>query len=76
MRNYRIIVVNHNFSACNDHEMPTLDAAEKQGLKSALAIGADEVANGTPFFGAEVRIEDDGNLVRRFVVSVGASPLQ
>ena len=73
---YRISVVNRTFSACDDHEMPSADAAGRQGIKAALAIGAEEVGNGEPFFGAEIRVEDGGETVRRFVVSVGASELQ
>ena len=76
MPTYRISVINHIFSSCNHHDAPTLDAANKQGLQSALAIGTEEIVNGTPFFGAEVRIEDGDKLVHRFVVSIGTSPLQ
>lgn len=76
MPTYRISVINHTFTSCNSHEAPTLDSAGKHGLKSALEIGTEEVVNGNPFFGAEIRIEEDEKVVRRLVVSIGASPLQ
>ena len=76
MPTYRVSVINHTFTASNDHELPSLEDARTQGIRAALAIGLDEVANGTSFFGAEVRIEDEGHTLARFVVSVGASQLQ
>lgn len=76
MPTYRISVINHTFKAHNSHDAPTLDAAGKHGIKSALQIGAEEVSKGMPFFGAEVRIEEGDGTVSRFIVSVGASPLQ
>ena len=48
----------------------------KQGIKAALAMGTDEVNAGKPFFGAEITIEDGAEMLSRFVVSVGASPLK
>ena len=76
MPNYRVSVINQTFRACNEHDLQTLDDAREQGIKSALEIGADEVAKGKPFFGAEVRVENGGELLGRYVVSVGFSPLQ
>lgn len=76
MPTYRVIVVNGNFTASNDHKLPSLEDARKLGIRAALAIGADEVTNGTSFFGAEVRVEVGDETLRRFVVSVGASELQ
>ena len=76
MRTFRITVINEHFRTCNDHELASVEAARKQGIKAALAIGADEVNSGKPFFGAEVRIEDGDEKFGRFVVSVGVSPLQ
>ena len=73
---YRITVVNQTFSASNHHECPSTDAARKHGVRAALAIGSDEVTNGKPFFGAEVRVEQGDETLGRFVVSIGASPLQ
>jgi hypothetical protein len=76
MPTYRISVVNAEFSASEEHQLESLDAARKEGIKAALAIGVDEVRAGKPFFGAEVRVQQDGDTVSRAVVSVGASPLQ
>jgi hypothetical protein len=73
---FRITVINQTFQACTDHELDSVEAARKQGIRGALAIGADEVANGKPFFGAEVKLEDGEEVVGRFLVSIGSSPLQ
>ena len=62
--------------SANHHEAATMSEAKQQGIKGALEIGVEEVHKGKPFFGAEVRLEDGDELVGRFVVSVGASPLQ
>ena len=76
MPTYRVTVVNQTFTACNDHELPSMEEARRQGISAALAIGADEVSGGQPYFGAEVRIQDGNDTLCRFVVSVGASQLQ
>lgn len=76
MPTFRIIVVNQTFTAADDHELPSVQAARNYGIKAALGIGADEVSGGKPFFGAEVKIEQGDNLLGRFVVSIGASQLQ
>ena len=76
MPTYRITVVNQTFRASNQHECPSTDAARKHGIRAALAIGSDEVMNGKPFFGAEVQVEQDDEMLGRFIVSIGSSPLQ
>ena len=73
---FQISVINHTFSACDSHELPSAEEAGKQGIRSALAIGVEEVTGGESFFGAEIRIEEGDKTVRRFMVSVGATPLQ
>jgi hypothetical protein len=72
---YRISVVNEEFRATAEHELSCAANAREEGVRAALAMGADEVCNGKAFFGAAVIIEEDGHSDRRFVVSVGASPL-
>ncbi|HEU4809230.1 MAG TPA: hypothetical protein VFS69_01095 [Sphingomicrobium sp.] len=76
MPTYRVSVINQTFRACNEHDVQSLDDAREQGIKSALEIGAGEVARGKSFFGAEVRVEKGGELLGRYVVSAGFSPLQ
>jgi hypothetical protein len=73
---YRITVVNQTFRASNEHECPSTDAAREHGIRAALAIGSDEVTKGKPFFGAEVRVENGDEILGRFLVSIGSSPLQ
>lgn len=75
MQTYRISVINQTFRASNQHDLPSFEAARIHGIKSALEIGAEEVINGSPFFGAEILVEDGNELLGRFVVSIGASQL-
>jgi len=75
MPKYRISIVNKNFRASDEHELPSHEAAVKEALKGALQIGADEVCGGEQFFGAEVGIECDGEVFERLVIAIGASPL-
>ena len=75
MPTFRVTVIDANFSACEDYDLPSIEEARRQGIKAALAMGADEVHAGKPFFGAEVRVEDAGQTVSRSVVSIGASQL-
>jgi hypothetical protein len=73
---FRISVLNETFSACDEHELTTATAARNEAIKGALAIGSEEVAKGKKFFGAEVKIQQGDELIGRFVVSVGASPIE
>ena len=68
--------MNSEFHASEEHELDSLEDAQKEGIRAALAMGAEEVNQGKTFFGAEVRILEDGDTVSRAMVSVGASPLQ
>ena len=76
MPKFRIRVVNTDFDNSNEIDRPSADEARAYALKSALQIGVDEVCNGTPFFGAEVCIENDSKVLERLVVAVGVSPLR
>lgn len=76
MPTFRISVVNQTFRASNDHELASFEHARKHGIGAALAIGAEEVTGGEPYFAAEVLVENGQKLLGRFVVSVGSSPLQ
>lgn len=75
MPTFKISVVNETFTASDDHEVSSADHARVQALQAALQIGADEVVGGKQFFAAEVKVETAGEVVGRFVVSIGASPL-
>lgn len=76
MATFSITIVNRHFTASNNYELDSVGDARKEAIKGALQIGVDEVSNGKPFFGAEVKIEQHEEVVSRFVVSIGASPLQ
>lgn len=75
MPTYLMTVVNEDFRAENEQDLPDAAEAAKQAIKGALAMGAEQVLAGKLFFGAEV-IVSDGNNHQRFVVAVGASPIQ
>jgi hypothetical protein len=73
---FHIHVVNSEFESSSDIDAADGAEARKQALRSALEIGVDEVCKGSPFVGAEVRVELDGELQERFLVSIGQSPLK
>ena len=75
MPTYEITVVNEEFSSSNEHECADQQVARKHAIASALAIGAEQVAAGKPFFGAEVTLQEGNKLLGRFVIAIGASPL-
>lgn len=76
MPNFRIRVINTDFDNSNEIDRASAHEARAEALKSALQIGVEEVCKGTPFFGAEVRIEDGSEVLERLVVAVGVSPLR
>jgi hypothetical protein len=73
---FTIRITNSDFDTKDEYEHPDLETAKGQALKGALQMGADEVVRGQPFFGAEVCVTQGSEPGARFVVSVGASPLQ
>ena len=73
---FRISVINQHFVSSDEHQLSTAEEAEREAIKAALQIGADEIMNGRPFFGAETKVEHAGEVVKRYVVSIGVSPLQ
>ncbi len=75
MPDFRMHIVNEDFEASDKFEAADLDAARLAALKSALDIGLDEVIKGKKLFAAEVRVEGDGQTLKRFIATVGASPL-
>lgn len=74
MPTYRVHIINEHFSASEEQESADVVKAWKSAIGSA--IGADQVSHGSPFFGAEVRLEEGNKLIGRYVVSVGAAPLK
>jgi hypothetical protein len=75
MPTFTIRITNSDFSDDTQHDWENLELAREEALKSALQIGTDEVIGGSPYFGAEVSVEQDGATVARLVVSIGAAPL-
>ena len=75
MPDFRMHIVNEDFQASDEFEATDADAARLAALKSALDIGLDEVLKGKKLFAAEVKVEGDGQPAKRFIATVGASPL-
>jgi len=76
MATFSVTIVNQSFRASNNYDLGSLSDANREALKGALQIGAEEVINGKPFFGAEVMIEQGDAVLGRFIVWIGASHLQ
>ena len=76
MPRYRISVINEEFTAVEERDLPDADAARQEGLRGAIAIGADEICEGARMFGAEVSVGEGDKPRKRFVVTVGASSLK
>jgi hypothetical protein len=76
MPKFHISIVNEEFTACEDRELRDPEAARQEALRGAIAIGADQLCDGAKLFGAEVSVDEQDGPNRRFVVTVGASPLK
>jgi hypothetical protein len=48
MPKYRISVINEEFTAVEERELPDADAARQEGLRGAIAMGADQIIDGAP----------------------------
>ena len=76
MPTYRISVVNSDFSASEEHELQDAESAWRYSMKAAFEVGFDQIIRGEQFYGAEVSVHLDDQLLRRFMVSAGMTPLQ
>lgn len=76
VQTFQIHIVNRDFRASNEISAPNFEAARRQAILAALQIGTEEVCRGSPFFGAEVGVEEGGELRERFLVSIGQSQLK
>jgi len=76
MPKYRISVINEEFTAVEERELPDAEAARQEGLRGAIAMGADEICNGAHIFGAEVSVGEGDKPRKRFLVTVGTSSLK
>ena len=76
MPTFSISVINAEFSVRNEHNLATFAASREEAIRGAPQIGTDEIIGGKGFFGAEVVVEADSQIVDRFVVAIGSSPLR
>ena len=76
MAKFQIHVVNSDFTTHNEIDADAIGDAVSLALRAALEIGTEDVCKGVPFFGAEVRVQIDGETKERFLVSMGHSTLQ
>ena len=72
---YKISIENEEFSSTQDYKCADDIAARRHAVGAVLAIAAEQVPAGKPFFGALVSIEGGSEEIR-LIVSVGASPLK
>jgi hypothetical protein len=73
---FQVHITNNDYESGTDVERDTRDEVRNDAILSAIQIGADEISTGSPFFGAEVRIESGGEVLERMVVAVGISQLR
>jgi hypothetical protein len=76
MSTYTVTIVNEHFSQTGEQEAADNIEVWKAAISSAIAIAADQVSHGSPFFGAEVTIAQGNEQIGRYLVSVGAAPLK
>ena len=72
---FRIHVRNRDFESLADGDHADSAEAMLAGLKGVLQIGSEEVCAGKPFFGAEISIALEDEIVERRMVAIGSSML-
>lgn len=73
---FNIRITNSTFETADEYDMVNIESAKKEAMSGALHIGVEHILSGESFFGAEVEIAQDREVVGRFVVSLGTSPLR
>ena len=76
MPTYSVTIINEHFSQSADEEARDIVEAWQRAIGSAIAIAGDQVSHGSPFFGAEVRLDEGNKRIGRYVLAVGVSPLK
>lgn len=76
MAAYRLTIINGHFSDTENLKARDAEHAWQEAIKSAIEIAAEQVSHGSPFFGAEVKLEENETVIGRYVVSVGATLLK
>jgi hypothetical protein len=76
MAKYRVSIINEHYSASEEQDYGDIVKAWRGAIRTAITIAADQVSHGSPFFGAEVTLEQGSKRIGRYVVSVAAAPLK
>ena len=76
MPTYSVTIINEHFSQSADEDARDVVEAWQRAIGSAIAIAGDQVSHGSPFFGAEVRLDEGNKRIGRYVLAVGVSPLK
>jgi hypothetical protein len=76
MPSYTVTIVNEHFAQTGDQDARDNIEVWKKAISGAIAIAADQVSHGNPFFGAEVTVAQGDKQIGRYLVSVGATPLK
>ena len=76
MPKFTVQIVNRDFRANSEVDAPDIDSAHSEAIRGAMMIGTEEVCAGKPFFGAEILVEGHAGDAQRFMIAIGATPLQ
>lgn len=76
MPSYTVTIVNEHFTQTGEQESRDNIEAWRTAIASTITIAADQVSHGSAFFGAEVTVTLGKELIGRYLVSVGATPLK
>lgn len=76
MTTFTVHIMNTHFAASSEVEASNLQVVRSQALKGAIHMGQDEICKGSPFFGAEIRVECGEEVIDRMLVAIGASTLR
>lgn len=75
MPSYHVHLINAEFASSEEREYPSLEAARKIAVASAMRIASESVADGHPSSAVEIRIEENGRTVSHQVVNLSVSQL-
>ena len=75
MQPFRIHMINSEFQSCDDSEHDSLEAALKAGIAAAAKVATEAIAAGHQNSAVEIRIEQNGEVVERRVLTFSVSDL-
>lgn len=75
MPHYRIHMINSEFESFGEDDYPSVDRALRAGVLAAANVAGEKISAGEANSAIEIRVEEEGRIIARRVVTFSISDL-